>query len=40
MKNRYNFGDIVFRQGQKGSSLYFIIDGVFKMYSDVEFNVE
>lgn len=31
----YNFGDIVYKFGDKGNSLYFILEGEFKMTSIV-----
>lgn len=35
----FNFGDVVYKQGQRGSSLYFIIEGLFKMVSTVNYEV-
>lgn len=31
----YNYGDIIYKYGEKGSSLYFIIEGEFKMLSNI-----
>ncbi|CAK62252.1 unnamed protein product (macronuclear) [Paramecium tetraurelia] len=32
----YNYGDVIYKQGDKGDCLYFIIEGEFKMVSNVK----
>ncbi|CAD8051343.1 unnamed protein product [Paramecium primaurelia] len=32
----YNYGDVIYKQGDKGDSLYFIIEGEFKMVTNVK----
>ncbi|CAD8068950.1 unnamed protein product [Paramecium sonneborni] len=36
----YNYGDIIYKYGEKGSSLYFIIEGEFKMVLNIYKNEE